>query len=59
MPVASGCISLHLWVARLSITLLALLEPSVPGYQRQLNYKHQDGSYITFGEQYGRNHGDT
>ncbi|XP_071466493.1 alpha-2-macroglobulin isoform X2 [Marmota flaviventris] len=29
------------------------------GYQRQLNYKHQDGSYSTFGEKYGRNQGNT
>ncbi|XP_012588028.1 PREDICTED: alpha-2-macroglobulin [Condylura cristata] len=29
------------------------------GYQRQLNYKHYDGSYSTFGEQYGRNEGNT
>ncbi|XP_075409474.1 alpha-2-macroglobulin [Tenrec ecaudatus] len=29
------------------------------GYQRQLNYKHYDGSYSTFGEQYGRNPGNT
>ncbi|XP_055460136.1 alpha-2-macroglobulin-like [Psammomys obesus] len=29
------------------------------GYQRQLNYKHQDGSYSTFGEKAGRNHGNT
>ncbi|XP_058436482.1 pregnancy zone protein isoform X2 [Marmota monax] len=31
----------------------------IGGYQRQLNYKHQDGSYSTFGEQYGRNQGNT
>uniref|UniRef100_A0A452R5U5 PZP alpha-2-macroglobulin like n=1 Tax=Ursus americanus TaxID=9643 RepID=A0A452R5U5_URSAM len=31
----------------------------ISGYQRQLNYKHQDGSYSTFGEQYGRNQGNT
>uniref|UniRef100_A0A8C5K4P7 Alpha-2-macroglobulin n=1 Tax=Jaculus jaculus TaxID=51337 RepID=A0A8C5K4P7_JACJA len=29
------------------------------GYQRQLNYKHQDGSYSTFGEKHGRNQGNT
>ncbi|XP_045146453.1 alpha-2-macroglobulin isoform X2 [Echinops telfairi] len=29
------------------------------GYQRQLKYKHFDGSYSTFGEQYGRNPGNT
>ncbi|XP_023372853.1 alpha-2-macroglobulin isoform X2 [Otolemur garnettii] len=29
------------------------------GYQRQLNYKHHDGSYSTFGEQHGRNQGNT
>ncbi|XP_021488325.1 alpha-2-macroglobulin [Meriones unguiculatus] len=29
------------------------------GYQRQLNYKHQDGSYSTFGEKASRNHGNT
>lgn len=32
---------------------------STPGYQRQLNYKHSDGSYSTFGEQYGRSTGNT
>ncbi|XP_053925174.1 alpha-2-macroglobulin isoform X2 [Cuculus canorus] len=26
----------------------------VSGYQRQLNYKHQDGSYSTFGPRYGQ-----
>uniref|UniRef100_A0A8C3TW25 Alpha-2-macroglobulin n=1 Tax=Catharus ustulatus TaxID=91951 RepID=A0A8C3TW25_CATUS len=26
----------------------------VSGYQRQLNYKHQDGSYSTFGQRYGQ-----
>ncbi|CAK7299083.1 Pregnancy zone protein [Vulpes lagopus] len=31
----------------------------ISGYQRQLNYKHQDSSYSTFGEQYGRNQGNT
>uniref|UniRef100_A0A8C6A1F6 PZP alpha-2-macroglobulin like n=1 Tax=Marmota marmota marmota TaxID=9994 RepID=A0A8C6A1F6_MARMA len=31
----------------------------IGGYQRQLNYKHQDGSYSTFGEQYGRNQANT
>lgn len=29
------------------------------GYQRQLNYKHYDGSYSTFGEKYGRSAGNT
>ncbi|KAF6121329.1 PZP alpha-2-macroglobulin like [Phyllostomus discolor] len=29
------------------------------GYQRQLNYKHQDGSYSTFGEKYGNQQGNT
>ncbi|XP_029809140.1 alpha-2-macroglobulin-like [Suricata suricatta] len=29
------------------------------GYQRQLNYKHHDGSYSTFGEQHGRSEGNT
>nr|XP_060515699.1 alpha-2-macroglobulin-like [Panthera onca] len=29
------------------------------GYQRQLTYKHHDGSYSTFGEKYGRNEGNT
>ncbi|XP_075863796.1 alpha-2-macroglobulin-like isoform X2 [Microcebus murinus] len=29
------------------------------GYQRQLNYKHHDGSYSTFGEQGGRSQGNT
>ncbi|XP_055973386.1 pregnancy zone protein-like [Sorex fumeus] len=29
------------------------------GYQRQLNYKHEDGSYSTFGEKYSRNQGNT
>ncbi|XP_066211828.1 pregnancy zone protein-like isoform X1 [Saccopteryx leptura] len=29
------------------------------GYQRQLNYKHPDGSYSTFGEQNGRAQGNT
>ncbi|XP_029809142.1 pregnancy zone protein isoform X2 [Suricata suricatta] len=31
----------------------------ISGYQRQLNYKHQDGSYSPFGEQYGRSQGNT
>uniref|UniRef100_A0A2K6ULX0 PZP alpha-2-macroglobulin like n=1 Tax=Saimiri boliviensis boliviensis TaxID=39432 RepID=A0A2K6ULX0_SAIBB len=31
----------------------------ISGYQRQLNYKHQDGSYSTFGEQHGWNQGNT
>ncbi|XP_068557479.1 alpha-2-macroglobulin [Anas acuta] len=26
----------------------------VSGYQRQLNYKHEDGSYSTFGQRYGQ-----
>uniref|UniRef100_A0A8C0XV30 Alpha-2-macroglobulin n=1 Tax=Castor canadensis TaxID=51338 RepID=A0A8C0XV30_CASCN len=29
------------------------------GYQRQLNYKHHDGSYSTFGEKHGRSQGNT
>ncbi|XP_052030728.1 alpha-2-macroglobulin-P [Apodemus sylvaticus] len=29
------------------------------GYQRQLNYKHRDGSYSTFGEKPGRSHANT
>lgn len=29
------------------------------GYQRQLNYKHYDGSYSTFGEKHGRTAGNT
>ncbi|XP_054447416.1 alpha-2-macroglobulin-like [Pteronotus mesoamericanus] len=29
------------------------------GYQRQLNYKHYDGSYSTFGEKYGGTPGNT
>ncbi|XP_077026087.1 alpha-2-macroglobulin-like [Tamandua tetradactyla] len=29
------------------------------GYQRELNYKHHDGSYSTFGEQHGRSQGNT
>uniref|UniRef100_A0A6I8NQZ0 Alpha-2-macroglobulin n=1 Tax=Ornithorhynchus anatinus TaxID=9258 RepID=A0A6I8NQZ0_ORNAN len=29
------------------------------GYQRQLNYKHQDGSYSTFGEHHGSSQGNT
>ncbi|XP_007935408.1 alpha-2-macroglobulin [Orycteropus afer afer] len=31
----------------------------VTGYQRQLSYKHSDGSYSTFGEKYGRSQGNT
>ncbi|XP_037370273.2 pregnancy zone protein [Talpa occidentalis] len=31
----------------------------ISGYQRQLNYKHRDGSYSTFGELYSRNEGNT
>nr|XP_002752372.3 pregnancy zone protein isoform X2 [Callithrix jacchus] len=31
----------------------------ISGYQRQLNYKHQDGSYSTFGEKYGWTQGNT
>lgn len=53
------CINLHLQVACLSVIFLILTEPFIPGYQRQLNYKHQDGSYSTFGEQYSRNQGNT
>lgn len=29
------------------------------GYQRQLNYKHRDGSYSTFGDKPGRSHANT
>ncbi|XP_042129974.2 alpha-2-macroglobulin-like isoform X2 [Peromyscus maniculatus bairdii] len=29
------------------------------GYQRQLNYKHQDGAYSTFGDKSGRNDAST
>ncbi|XP_069843797.1 alpha-2-macroglobulin-like [Dipodomys merriami] len=29
------------------------------GYQRQLNYRHQDGSFSTFGERHGRPPGNT
>ncbi|XP_036108357.1 alpha-2-macroglobulin-like [Molossus molossus] len=29
------------------------------GYQKQLNYKHSDGSYSTFGESHGRSIGNT
>ncbi|XP_028343501.1 alpha-2-macroglobulin-like [Physeter macrocephalus] len=29
------------------------------GYQRQLLYRHYDGSYSTFGEQHGTNEGNT
>uniref|UniRef100_M3YMW4 Alpha-2-macroglobulin n=1 Tax=Mustela putorius furo TaxID=9669 RepID=M3YMW4_MUSPF len=31
----------------------------IRGYQRQLNYKHSDGSYSTFGDHYGRSQGNT
>uniref|UniRef100_A0A671E6F8 Alpha-macroglobulin receptor-binding domain-containing protein n=1 Tax=Rhinolophus ferrumequinum TaxID=59479 RepID=A0A671E6F8_RHIFE len=31
----------------------------VGGYQRQLNYKHNDGSYSTFGDHDGRSQGNT
>ncbi|XP_006901823.1 PREDICTED: alpha-2-macroglobulin-like [Elephantulus edwardii] len=31
----------------------------INGYQRQLNYKHHDGCYSTFGEKYNRNPGNT
>lgn len=31
----------------------------ISGYQRQLNYKHSDGSYSAFGEQGGRSQGNT
>uniref|UniRef100_G1U6R8 Alpha-2-macroglobulin n=1 Tax=Oryctolagus cuniculus TaxID=9986 RepID=G1U6R8_RABIT len=31
----------------------------ISGYQRQLNYKHSDGSYSTFGDQNGRSQGNT
>ncbi|XP_058936266.1 pregnancy zone protein-like [Kogia breviceps] len=29
------------------------------GYQRQLNYKHRDGSYSTFGDRHSRSQGNT
>nr|XP_034368490.1 murinoglobulin-1-like [Arvicanthis niloticus] len=29
------------------------------GYQRELNYKHKDGSYSAFGDQYGQSQGNT
>ncbi|XP_045726976.1 pregnancy zone protein-like [Mirounga angustirostris] len=31
----------------------------ISGYQRQLNYKHSDGSYSTFGDHSGRSQGNT
>ncbi|XP_008583285.1 PREDICTED: alpha-2-macroglobulin-like [Galeopterus variegatus] len=31
----------------------------ISGYQRQLNYKHSDGSYSTFGDHDGKSHGNT
>ncbi|KAM9671515.1 pregnancy zone protein-like isoform 2-T2 [Trichechus inunguis] len=31
----------------------------ISGYQRQLNYKHNDGSYSTFGDHGGRTQGNT
>uniref|UniRef100_A0A8C6FZ42 Alpha-macroglobulin receptor-binding domain-containing protein n=1 Tax=Moschus moschiferus TaxID=68415 RepID=A0A8C6FZ42_MOSMO len=31
----------------------------INGYQRQLNYKHSDGSYSTFGDRGGRSQGNT
>ncbi|XP_040828168.1 pregnancy zone protein-like [Ochotona curzoniae] len=31
----------------------------ISGYQRQLNYKHSDGSYSTFGDKHGRSQGNT
>ncbi|CAN0289535.1 unnamed protein product [Rangifer tarandus platyrhynchus] len=31
----------------------------ISGYQRQLNYKHSDGSYSTFGDRGGRSQGNT
>ncbi|XP_057559019.1 pregnancy zone protein-like [Hippopotamus amphibius kiboko] len=31
----------------------------ISGYQRQLNYKHSDGSYSTFGDRHGRSQGNT
>nr|XP_019569064.1 PREDICTED: pregnancy zone protein-like isoform X2 [Rhinolophus sinicus] len=31
----------------------------ISGYQRQLNYKHNDGSYSTFGDRDGRSQGNT
>ncbi|XP_035316208.1 murinoglobulin-2-like isoform X1 [Cricetulus griseus] len=34
-------------------------KPSIPGYQRELNYKHKDGSYSSFGDQDGQSEGNT
>uniref|UniRef100_A0A452R6E2 Pregnancy zone protein n=1 Tax=Ursus americanus TaxID=9643 RepID=A0A452R6E2_URSAM len=31
----------------------------ISGYQRQLNYKHSDGSYSAFGDHHGRSQGNT
>uniref|UniRef100_A0A8C6C916 Pregnancy zone protein-like n=1 Tax=Monodon monoceros TaxID=40151 RepID=A0A8C6C916_MONMO len=31
----------------------------ISGYQRQLNYKHSDGSYSTFGDRHSRSQGNT
>ncbi|XP_059880273.1 pregnancy zone protein-like [Delphinus delphis] len=31
----------------------------ISGYQRQLNYKHRDGSYSTFGDHHSRSQGNT
>lgn len=35
------------------------MKTSSSGYQRQLNYKHNDGSYSTFGERGGESQGNT
>ena len=34
-------------------------KPSIPGYQRELKYKHKDGSYSAFGDQTGEREGNT
>jgi hypothetical protein len=35
------------------------MKTSIQGYQRELNYKHQDGSYSAFGDEDGLNQGNT
>lgn len=47
-----------LWLQHVQSFIL-FHKPSTPGYQRQLNYKHSDGSYSTFGETYGSSTGNT
>ncbi|ELK25142.1 Alpha-2-macroglobulin [Myotis davidii] len=51
-------ILISLWLQHVQSFIL-FHKPSTPGYQRQLNYKHSDGSYSTFGEKYGRSTGNT